>query len=212
MLGIARPTNDELNRLLQACNQAAEVFGLPRLYTGDGGCDGDRDDDGDDDWDGDWDGDWDEDKGGDKDGAPFQARKTSLEKTNLSIFPPAKSPGKKKRNNVKLPQNTTQMYPTPTASTKPHNRRRDSDTRHEKQNSQPQDLSSSFHISIAWTLAEPLPETHALLTSDPVARFVDTDVRKLEVGFEAVKVKIGNVVSTVGLGLRPKSEIGGILG
>ncbi|OCK77080.1 hypothetical protein K432DRAFT_359258 [Lepidopterella palustris CBS 459.81] len=122
VLGIARPTNDELNRLLQACNQAAEVFGLPRLYTGDG------------------------------------------------------------------------------------------DTRHEKQNSQPQDLSSSFHISIAWTLAEPLPETHALLTSDPVARFVDTDVRKLEVGFEAVKVKIGNVVSTVGLGLRPKSEIGGILG
>lgn len=33
MLGIAKPERDELNRLLNTSNQAAEVFGLPTLYT-----------------------------------------------------------------------------------------------------------------------------------------------------------------------------------
>jgi len=33
VLGIAKPDRDELNRLLNASNQAAAVFGLPSLYT-----------------------------------------------------------------------------------------------------------------------------------------------------------------------------------
>ena len=37
MLGIAKPDRDELNRLLNASNQAAAVFGLPSLYTKNGG-------------------------------------------------------------------------------------------------------------------------------------------------------------------------------
>ncbi|KAI9374407.1 U6 snRNA phosphodiesterase Usb1 [Aspergillus egyptiacus] len=58
----------------------------------------------------------------------------------------------------------------------------------------PNDVSEAFHVSIAWSLAEPSP--------DDRNRMEDVDLqmlKELKIRFDCVKVKIGNHVSSIAL-------------
>lgn len=61
------------------------------------------------------------------------------------------------------------------------------------------DWSDRFHVSIAWNLEEPHPEWVSLVKSVNL----DEHVRSLEASFDAVKVRVGNVVH--GIDLRSRS-------
>ncbi|KUJ24332.1 uncharacterized protein LY89DRAFT_679489 [Mollisia scopiformis] len=63
-----------------------------------------------------------------------------------------------------------------------------------------QDLSSAFHISIAWTLTDPSQELLDLTKSAKLNHF--DPVKQIQVVVEDIKVKIGNVVTSLPL---PKS-------
>lgn len=69
-----------------------------------------------------------------------------------------------------------------------------------------QDFSDSFHVSIGWCLERP---------SDEMLESVETvgegDVRALSVHVQAIKAKVGNVVTSFPLAV-PRAESGGILG
>lgn len=82
-------------------------------------------------------------------------------------------------------------------------RRLASEHRHGKQ-----DISKAFHISIAWTLGEPLELRNELLSADQVVRFMQTEARAMKVTFEAAKAKIGNAVYSVGLALNAAEDRG----
>lgn len=63
-----------------------------------------------------------------------------------------------------------------------------------------QDLSSAFHISIAWTLTAPTEELLALTKSVMHDR-IDT-IKQIQVAVEEIKAKVGNAVTGIPL---PKS-------
>lgn len=68
------------------------------------------------------------------------------------------------------------------------------------------DLTSSFHISIAWSLEAPSPAAEACLLSQEVQSLLE-EIKGRSVRFESVKLKIGNVVHD--LALRSKVSDGG---
>lgn len=75
------------------------------------------------------------------------------------------------------------------------------------------DHSECFHISIAWSLNPPEAGMMDMtLHSEAVTARMEKEVRKIEVGFDAVKVKIGNTVSSVDLSARARERAKGILG
>ncbi|KAI2696076.1 hypothetical protein CBS147332_9165 [Penicillium roqueforti] len=58
-----------------------------------------------------------------------------------------------------------------------------------------EDFSGCFHISLAWRLSEPSPKE-----SELVAKIDLQTLREIQVGFDCVKAKIGNIVSSIPLG------------
>lgn len=60
------------------------------------------------------------------------------------------------------------------------------------------DRSAYFHVSIAWNLSEPDPEWISLVQDIDV----DVHIQSLEAVIDAVKVKIGNTVNSIALGVR----------
>jgi hypothetical protein len=68
--------------------------------------------------------------------------------------------------------------------------------RHEsvKPDTQPEDFSHCFHISLAWTLTEPTPEQKKKIEAIDLRR-----LQSLTIHFDCVKVKIGNNISSIPL-------------
>lgn len=58
-----------------------------------------------------------------------------------------------------------------------------------------EDFSGCFHISLAWRLSEPSPKE-----SELVAKIDLQTLREIQVRFDCVKAKIGNIVSSIPLG------------
>ncbi|KAF4220510.1 hypothetical protein CNMCM8980_001170 [Aspergillus fumigatiaffinis] len=59
---------------------------------------------------------------------------------------------------------------------------------------QPEDFSHCFHISLAWTLTEPTPEQKKKIEAIDLRR-----LQSLTIHFDCVKVKIGNNISSIPL-------------
>ncbi|KAJ5520763.1 hypothetical protein N7463_001216 [Penicillium fimorum] len=57
------------------------------------------------------------------------------------------------------------------------------------------DFSGCFHISLAWSLSEPSPKER-----ERVAEIDLRALREIQVGFDSVKAKIGNIVGSIPLG------------
>lgn len=132
ILGIEKPAQDELNRLLHACNDAAETSGHPPLYIG-----------------------------GKGDGP--------MEKDDTNDIDIA----------TKSVQNDDKTVKTKSTIDRTHN----------------------YHISIAWTLAEPGPEWIALAQDTDVSAFIVSP----QTPFETVKAKIGNIIHNIELNPRKPS-------
>lgn len=77
-----------------------------------------------------------------------------------------------------------------------------SDTQSQSEEEEP-DWSDRFHVSIAWNLEEPHPECVSLVNSISV----DEHVRPPDASFDAVKVRIGNVVHNINLRTRITGRI-----
>ena len=60
------------------------------------------------------------------------------------------------------------------------------------------DMTSNFHISVAWTLEAPSSALAAQTRSIDVSR-----LEEVHVSIKAVKVKIGNIVSSHALSIKP---------
>ncbi|KAF2850770.1 hypothetical protein T440DRAFT_507847 [Plenodomus tracheiphilus IPT5] len=60
------------------------------------------------------------------------------------------------------------------------------------------DRSAYFHVSIAWNLSEPAPEWVSLVQDIDVSKFIQSP----EAAIDVVKVKIGNVVTSIALGVK----------
>ncbi|KAJ5371940.1 hypothetical protein N7517_003946 [Penicillium concentricum] len=58
-----------------------------------------------------------------------------------------------------------------------------------------EDFSGCFHISLAWSLSEPSPKER-----ERVAGIDLRALREIQVGFDSVKAKIGNIVGSIPLG------------
>jgi len=56
------------------------------------------------------------------------------------------------------------------------------------------DFSGCFHISLAWTLSEPSSKDHEQITGIDLRA-----LRELQIGFDSVKAKIGNHVTSIPL-------------
>ena len=63
------------------------------------------------------------------------------------------------------------------------------------------DLSSYFHISIAWTLEEPSASMKQALED-----LVEGEDFHLNLNVDAIKTKIGNVVTNISLAIKPSSS------
>lgn len=59
-------------------------------------------------------------------------------------------------------------------------------------NVQPEDFSGCFHISLAWTLSEPSSKDR-----EKIAQLDLRALRDLQIGFDSVKAKIGNIVKSI---------------
>lgn len=70
-----------------------------------------------------------------------------------------------------------------------------------------EDYSHCFHISIAWSLTEPSDDDKAWVASMGLR-----EVEGLKVGFDCVKVKVGNGISSIALrwGVSDQKGIGGL--
>ncbi|KAI8940189.1 hypothetical protein NX059_003896 [Plenodomus lindquistii] len=60
------------------------------------------------------------------------------------------------------------------------------------------DCSAYFHVSIAWNLTEPEPDWISLVQNIDISKFVKSP----EAAIDVVKVKIGNVVTSIALGAK----------
>lgn len=60
-----------------------------------------------------------------------------------------------------------------------------------------QDLSTAFHISIAWTLESPTPELKQLTRSLVEDNF--KEISSMEINISEIKAKVGNVVTNLQL-------------
>lgn len=60
-----------------------------------------------------------------------------------------------------------------------------------------EDLSAAFHISIAWTLTAPSPELLELTQS--VKKDHLKEIKQILVVIEAIKAKVGNIVTNIPL-------------
>ncbi|KAF2146789.1 uncharacterized protein K452DRAFT_262903 [Aplosporella prunicola CBS 121167] len=74
------------------------------------------------------------------------------------------------------------------------------------------DHSAAFHVSLAWSLEAPGKDARNPLADKVVREWMEDEVLKIAVRFDAVKVKIGNAVHAVDLGKKRESGTKGILG
>lgn len=61
-------------------------------------------------------------------------------------------------------------------------------------NVQPEDFSGCFHISLAWTLSAPSSKDR-----EKIAQIDMRALRDIQIGFDSVKAKIGNIVKSIPL-------------
>ena len=72
------------------------------------------------------------------------------------------------------------------------------------------DFFGCFHFSIAWTLEKPLVDDPAVLDTQNESKSTLDKVKALQVHFNNVKVKLGNVVESIDLDDAPRTVRGAI--
>lgn len=65
------------------------------------------------------------------------------------------------------------------------------------------DHSDAFHFSIAWNLDGSTLDFEQLKSSDKVISMMEQDIKPIHVHFDSIKLKIGNVVTSIPLGKQP---------